>query len=63
MEEKKAYTEKKERGRSAQALSRQEYRAMAEDARDFLQNEPAVTWTQDVYAAQEDVFAGETENL
>lgn len=63
MEEKKEYTGKKERGRSSQALSEEEYRAMAGDLRDSLQNEPVVTWTQDVYAAQEDVFSGESENL
>lgn len=57
MADKKKNTEKRERGRPSQ----EEYRAG--DLRDSLQNEPVVTWTQDVYAAQEDVFAGEWENL
>jgi len=63
MEEKKEYAGKKERGRFSRALSGEEYRSMAGDLRDSLQNEPVATWTQDVYAAQEDVFSGESENL
>ena len=63
MEDKADYPEKNKRGRPAQALVRKEYRAMAGDLRDSLQNDPVITWTQDVYAAQEDVFSAEWENL
>lgn len=58
-----SFSEKRNHGLSRSDADRKEQQSVEEYIKDSLQNEPAVTWTQDVYAAQEDVFSAELENL